>query len=620
VRVALVALLALLVLLGTASTALTQESFRVSPGGAVFPDQTYVITLDRDRQLQTRDVTVTENGRRVPGAVVQSAASAGGVGTILLIDASNSMRGQPVEDAMTAARAFARRNPNQPLGIIAFNDRVQTLLQLTENQRAIDTALARTPGNREGTHIYDALAEAAKQLASRGIDVGRIVLLSDGQEVGSTVSRDVALERLRNTGIRVYTVGLKSKAFDAGYLEDLADETGGTFAEAASSEKLAGIYDKLGYRFSNEYLLRYRSPAGPGEEVNVEIAIGGVSQSIAYVTPRTGSGGPFEKSIWDRFIQSWLVIPIVVLTVLALAVYAISSVLNARSTHRFRARLSEFVDIDAEERARLRRREVAELLALGSERAARIEWQPLRGFAEDVDVGGMRTPPATLLAWTAVGTLLVAVLAGALIGPFWLLLGLVVPFVVRTEVKRRAQATRRLFGEQLPDNLEVMASSLRAGHSLAGGLATVVEEAQPPSREEFRRVATDEQLGVPLDDALEVAAKRMQNADMYQVAVVAMLGREAGGNVAGVLDQVIANVRARADLNRTVRVLTAQGRMARWIIALIPVVLMALIAVVSPSYLSPLFEESAGQVALVFAAVLVVLGFYVISRIAALEV
>jgi Mg-chelatase subunit ChlD len=241
-----ITLLALLVLLATASTALAQDSFRVSPGGAVFPDRTYVITLDGDRQLQARDVRVTENGTRVRGAVVQSAASAGGVGTILLIDASNSMRGRPVEDAMAAARAFARRNPNQPLGIIAFNDRVQTLLELTENQRAIERALERTPLNREGTHIYDALAEAVKQLASRGIDVGRIVLLSDGQEVGSTVSRDVALERLRSTGIRVYTVGLKSYAFDAGYLEDLAEETGGTFAKAASSQRLAGIYDKLG--------------------------------------------------------------------------------------------------------------------------------------------------------------------------------------------------------------------------------------------------------------------------------------------------------------------------------------------------------------------------------------
>ena len=218
------------------------------------------------------------------------------------------------------------------------------------------------------------------------------------------------------------------------------------------------------------------------------------------------------------------------------------------------------------------------------------------------------------------GTLVVAVLAGALIAPAWALLGLLVPVVVRWETKRRAASTRRLFAEQLTDNLEVMSSSLRAGHSLAGAMATVVDEAQEPSMREFRRVVTDEQLGVPLDEALEVTAKRMQNADMHQVAIVAMLGREAGGNIASVLDQVIENVRARADLNRTVRVLTAQGRMARWIITFIPIGMLVLIALVSPSYLSPLFNDPAGQLALVGAVVLVAVGFFVINRIASLEV
>jgi tight adherence protein B len=609
-----------LILLATAPVAMAQDTFRLTSGGAVFPDRTYVITLDRDRQLEPSDVAVSENGKRVRNAVVQSAASAEGVGTILLIDASNSMRGRPVEDAMDAARAFARRNPDQPLGIIAFNDRVETLLPLTEDRRDIEAALAKTPKNREGTHIYDALGEAARQLALRGIDAGRIVLLSDGQEVGSTVTRESALERLDGSGTRVYTVGLQSYAFDAGYLEDLAEETGGTYAEAASSDALAGIYDALGYRFSNEYLVRYRSPAGPGEDVGVEIVIGDASQTISYVTPRIGTGGPFSKSIWDRIIQSWLVVPLIVLSVLALAVYAVRSLLKTRATRRLRARLSEFVDIDPEERARRRRREVAELLAIAPDRASRIKWQPLRGLVAEMDVAGIRTPLGALLACTLVGTLLIAVLGGVLIGPIWLLLGLAVPFLVRFEVARRASATRRLFAEQLPDNLEVVASSLRAGHSLAGALQTVVEEAHPPSLEEFRRVVTDEQLGVPLDEALEVTAQRMENHDMYQVAIVAMLSREAGGNIAGVLDQVIANVRARADLNRTVRVLTAQGRMARWIISLIPIALMGLIAIITPSYLSPLFDTSSGQMALVVAAVLVVLGFWVISRIAAFEV
>jgi tight adherence protein B len=608
-----------LVLLATAPGAMAQETFDLSSGGAVFPDRTYVIKLDRERQLQARDVRVSENGTRIRNSVVQSAASAGGVGTILLIDASNSMRGRPVEAAMNAARAFARRNPDQPLGIIAFNDRVETLLPLTENRRAIEAALAKTPQNREGTHIYDALGEAARQLASRGIDVGRVVLLSDGQEVGSTVTRESALERLEGTGTRVYSVGLQSYAFDAGYLEELAEETGGTYAEAASSDALAGIYDALGYRFANEYLVRYRSPAGPGEDVDVEIAIGDTSQTISYVTPRIGSGGPFSKSIWDRIIQSWLVVPLIVLCVLALVIYAVRSFLNTRATRRFRARLSEFVDMDPEERARRRRTEVAELLAIGPDRASRINWQPLRRLAADMDISGIRTPLGTVLGFTLLGMLLLGILAAVLLGPLWILLGVVVPFAVHAEIKRRATATRKLFAEQLPDNLEVVASSLRAGHSLAGALGTVVEEAQPPSLEEFRRVVTDEQLGVPLDEALEVTAQRMDNRDMYQVAMVAMLSREAGGNVAGVLDQVIVNVRARADLNRTVRVLTAQGRMARWIISFIPLALMGLIGLVSPSYLSPLFNTSAGQTALVFAVILVAVGFYVISRIAAFE-
>jgi tight adherence protein B len=615
----LAALVALLLLVAVPSAS-AQAGFQAAPGSAVFPDRTYVLTLDQPRQLTADDVAVTENGKPVRNVAVQSAAAAGGVGTVLLIDASNSMRGRPIEDEMKAARAFAARNPDQPLAIISFNDRVEPLLELTEDRAAIEKALSRTPETREGTHVYDALSEAARHLAARGVDVGRIVMLSDGQEVGSTVSREVALDQLKSAQIRTYTIGLRSYAFDDAYLRDLAEETGGTYAEATSSAELERIYDELGYEFSNEYLVRYRSAAGPGEEVEVAIAIGDQSQTLSYVTPQIVPGGPLERSVWDRIIQSWILIPLVVLAVLALAVTAVRSLLNARSTRRFRTRLSEFVDMDPEERARRRRREVAEILALGTDRGSRIDIQPLRGLAEDLDVTESRISVPSLLTWTTIGTLVVAILAGTLIGPVWLLLGLLVPIAVRTETKRRAAATRRLFAEQLTDNLEVMSSSLRAGHSLPAAMATVVDEAEEPAKREFRRVVTDEQLGVSLDEALEVTAKRMQNADMYQVAMVAMLGREAGGNVAGVLDQVIENVRARADLNRMVRVLTAQGRMARWIITLIPIGLMALIALVSPGYLAPLFNEPTGQMALVAAVVLVAIGFFVINRIATLEV
>ena len=80
-------------------------------------------------------------------------------------------------------------------------------------------------------------------------------------------------------------------------------------------------------------------------------------------------------------------------------------------------------------------------------------------------------------------------------------------------------------------------------------------------RDEFRRIVTDEQLGIPLDETLEVTARRMDSRDMEQVAVVALLQRDAGGNMAEVLDRVIENIRARQEVLRLVRTLTAQGRL-----------------------------------------------------------
>jgi tight adherence protein B len=592
----------------------------VSSGTAVFPDRTYVITLDQQRKLQSEDVLVTENGEPVGEAVVQSAATASGVGTVLLIDASNSMRGQPIIDEMKAARAFAARNPNQLLGIISFNDRVQTLLPLTTDQRAIARALSRTPRNREGTHIYDALVEAVKQLNARAFDAARIVLLSDGQEVRSTVPREVALGRLKQGRIRVFTVGLQSYAFDAGYLKELSAQTNGTYAEASSSKELAGIYSALGFRLSNEYILRYRSSAGPKERVDVSIQIGEASRSYSYVTPATGSGGPYERSLKDRVIQSWLLVPFVVFVVVALFAFAVRSLFWVRSNQRFQTRLGQYVELEHEERARRRRQEVAELLALAPDKVRWSDWQPLRRYAEDVAVARMRVRFGRLLFWSIFGGLLLAAVAGVAIGTAAAVLALALPIAVRADVKRRAAAQRRQFADQLPDNLEVMASALRAGQSLAVAMASVVEEAAEPSQTEFRRVVTDDQLGVPLDEALEVSARRMDSADMQQVAIVAMLQREAGGNMAEVLDQVIVNVRGGQELNRLVRVLTAQGRMARWIVTFIPIGLLVLIAVASPGYIDPLFEDPLGRAALVFAAVSVSLGFFAINRIVSIKV
>ena len=157
------------------------------------------------------------------------------------------------------------------------------------------------------------------------------------------------------------------------------------------------------------------------------------------------------------------------------------------------------------------------------------------------------------LVWLAVVVgLVLGVLAAVLLGGLWVVLAVVPPIALNAFVRSKARKVRNNFAEQLPENLDVLASALRAGHSLAGAMGVVADEAPEPSKREFTRIVTDEALGIPLDEALEVTAKRMQSTDMDQVAVLALVQREAGGNTAEVLDEVTKNIRARMDVRRLV--------------------------------------------------------------------
>jgi tight adherence protein B len=187
-------------------------------------------------------------------------------------------------------------------------------------------------------------------------------------------------------------------------------------------------------------------------------------------------------------------------------------------------------------------------------------------------------------------------------------------------VQSKLRKKRAAFGEQLPDNLQVMASAMRAGHSFIGALAVVTEDSPEPSASEFRRAVADEQLGVSLETALQSVVERMDNRDLAQVALVAALQRETGGNTAEVLERVTETIRERFQLRRLVKTLTAQGRMSRWIVSLLPVGLLLIITALNPKYEEPLFSNPLGRILLVFAVVLVVGGSLVIKRIVNIKV
>ena len=539
---------------------------------------------------------------------------------MLLIDASNSMKGS-IKAAMQAARAFAARNPGQPLSVVFFNSKPTVALPLTTDPKQVKAALAKAPKLGEGTRLYDALAAAVAQVRGSALGAARVVVLSDGDDVGSVTTPDAAISQLQSEKIRVFTVGIESPDFTAEDLQKLAESTGGTYAAATSPEALTKIYDQLGFELGNEYLLRYRSEARPDQNVSVEVAVKGAEPvSFAYTSPSSGTSGPYQPAWRDKFFQSWFLIPLVVFLVLGLIVLAVRSFWSLRTNKKLVQRLGDFVTLPAEENAAARRKEVDALLAaVGQQKQRRRNWRWMEGFSEDVDVAQIQRDPTTMVWVSVLAGLVLAVIGAVLIAPFWAILVFVPPIALNLYVRGKARKVRKDFGEQLPENLDVLASALRAGHSLAGAMGVVADEAPEPSKREYRRVVTDEQLGIPLDEALEVTAKRMQNPDIDQLAVLALVQREAGGNTAEVLDQVTKNIRARMDVRRLVTVLTAQGKFSSVVIAMVPLGIFFFLMLVNPSHLDPLFHQTLGQVAGIAAIFMTLLGFYIIRRIVTIE-
>jgi tight adherence protein B len=594
-------------------------------GGASFPDRAFVLTLPRPVPLGAAAVEVTENGSSVHALRLASSSGREGrnLGVVLVVDASDSMRGAPIDNALQAARSFAAQQaPLQRLGVLAFNRRVQALAPLTTRSRAVAAALGTRPRLAYGTHIFDATSAAIASLARAHLAGGAVVLLSDGADTGSAHSLAQVVAQARAAHVRIFAVGLRSKAFDPRALRTLADGAGGAYVEAASAASLAPIFQQLGAQLAHQYVLRYRSLSNPGTRVRVRIVIPelGAAGETAYVTPKVGhhASGVFHQPFADVLWGSPVTMVLVVLVVAALAAFALVVTLRTRPTH-VRARIGEFVSIAGADTSAPAAAPPPPSRPL--DRAARslsrlAWWQAL---TEELQLAQISVEPIVLAA----GTLLVTLFATwllALLSPIAALLGLGVPFAVVAAIRSRAGKVRSAFEEQLPDNLSVLASAMRAGHSFVGALSVVADDAPEPSRSEFVRVIGDERLGVPLEDALGVVVRRMRSVDLEQVSLVAALQRDAGGNMAEILGGVADAVRERAELRRLVKSLTANGRFSAIIVTALPIVLLIAVSVISPGYASPLFHDPLGRTLLAIGAVSLTAGAIVSRRIARIDV
>jgi tight adherence protein B len=539
-----------------------------------------------------------ENGRPPAGLDAQNVGRAKSV--VLAVDRSQSMRGKALADALAAARAFVgRKSLADRVAVVTFATQPQLLTRFSSATIDATSALRDLEVDPvQGTTLYDALVLSARTLRSEQDGARVIIVVTDGNETRSKASLSEAISAARAVGANVYVVAIESPKFTPEPLKELASATGGTYYGAGSSAELGTVYRAIGGELARTWRLTYVTAVRPGERFRLQVkgddataTVPGTRQAPTASEPALLPEPAYESG-WGSLLVGG--------TVGLLLLLSAALVARAKRATWLRDRLSPHV-VEARARSKTRRQSGerfpagATLLRATEQAFSHLNWwKRVQRQLERADVP-LRTAE---FLWICVATSFGFGLVAAVTAPSSLFilggfaLGALLPwFWLKFKASRRLKA----FENQLPDLLLTMAASLKAGHSFKQGLQTVVDEGQPPASKEFQRVLAEARLGRPMEDALNEMADRVGSKNLRFVITAVTIQGQVGGSLASLFDMVAETVRQRQQFARKIRGLTAMGRASAYVLVGLPFFTAAVITLLNPSFMDPLYHTSTGH-------------------------
>ena len=552
-----------------------------------------------------KDVTATQTGGGAPAAIG------------IAIDVSRSMAGAPLAAAKKAAASFVNsKRKADSMSIYSFGHEANPVHGLDTDVNALGSSMNQvTLDTVQGTALYDSVIQASSELGTAPTLTKVLVVLTDGDDTTHTkLAAAVKAAKAGNVAIDAIAIGEGKHAV----LKSLARQTGGhVFAADRSAAGIASVYKQIGAEIRNTYRLQYHSTADGVVPLKVSLkGYTAATQKMDLTAPAAeivAAGGTISKI--SKHSSSGLALAIVIgLLVLGLALFMVRiprETVLARRLDRYttgeRAQPTE---------ERVKGLSLRNLLVLRGERSfgGSSYFKRVARLLERADISMRAAEFVAIQAALIVGLGLIGFVLGlGIIFPLvFAVIGAVIPeFIVR----RKANARRKKFEDQLGDTLTAVASSLRAGQSFQQAMSTISLDGPEPISKEFQRVETETRLGRPADEALQSMADRLGSKNFEFVVLAVNIQRQVGGSLSEILDMVADTVRGRVQFSRKVRALTAMGRASAYVLVGMPFALAFMISLVDRSYLRPLWATSAGHLMIIIGLISMTFGGIVTRKI-----
>jgi tight adherence protein B len=193
-------------------------------------------------------------------------------------------------------------------------------------------------------------------------------------------------------------------------------------------------------------------------------------------------------------------------------------------------------------------------------------------------------------------------------------------FIPYVYLSRKKAVRLEKFKTQLPDALDLLARSLKAGQSFNGGLSMAAEEMDDPIGPEFSDTLNEINYGVSVSEALKNLAGRIDCEELRFFIIGVVLQRETGGNLAEMMEMLANLIRERYKFKGKVRTLTAEARLSMWVLISLPILLGVFLYIRNPNFIRPLLEEPIGKLMILSAGVGMIVGAVVMLRMVDVKV